>query len=187
MHAELLADLLPPVAYDPRAPRLAAGLAADGDALDAALASAARVLAAITPDGDTAMLPDWERVLGLPDVCTAGLDSSVTSRIAAALDKIRRGGGLSRQYFLDLAAAAGYSITITEYLPYTVLGTVADPINDTDTQYYWQVSLPAAVPPRPITVLDDVETPLVIYQPGVVECLFNRLKPAHTAIIWEYT
>ena len=185
-HAALLADLLPPLAYDPRAPRLAAALASEGAALDLALANALRVLAAITPDGEPNLLPDWERVLGLPDTCAAALDASTTTRIAAALDKIRRSGGLSRQYFIDLAASLGTAIQIDEYTQYTVESSVMDPLAAADAQYYAHITRPTANPPRAYTVLDDVATPLVIYQPGVIECLFERLKPAHVKLLWSY-
>lgn len=186
-HANLLKSLLPPVSYDPYGPAISAQLDADGAALDDALAAGLRVLAAITPDGDTELLPDWERVYGLPDACLADIDSSVTSRVAAVIDKIRRGGGLSRQFFIDLAAALGYTISITEFSPHTVVSPVTYPLYDTDSQYYWQVNLATDTPPRPITVLDSVTTPLVVYQTGLLECLLQKLKPAHTELLFAYT
>lgn len=186
-HADLLKTLLPPVSYDPMGRAISAQLDAEGAALDDALATSLRVLATITPDGDTELLPDWERVYGLPDACLADVESSVSSRIAAVIDKIRRGGGLARQYYIDLAAALGYAITITEFSPHTVSSPVTYPLYDTDSQYYWQVNLATATPPRPISVLDSVTTPLVVYQTGLLECLLQKLKPAHTELLFAYT
>lgn len=186
-HSALLKSLLPPVSYDPVAPGLASQLGAEGAALDDALTASLRVLAAITPDGDTGLLPDWERVYGLPDACLADVDSSVSSRVAAVIDKIRRGGGLSRQFFIDLAAALGYVISITEFVPFTVVSKVTDALYDTDSRYYWRVNLATAAPPRAFTVLDSVTTPLVIYQTGLIECLLQKLKPAHTELLFAYT
>src|SRR5512139_2621839 len=186
-HADLLKTLLPLVSYDPAGPAISAQLGTEGAALDDALATGLRVLAAITPDGDTGLLPDWERVYGLPDACVADVESSVTSRVSAVIDKIHRGGGLSRRFFIDLSAALGYAISITEFMPHTVVSPVSYPLYDTDSQFYWQVTLPAASPPRQITVLDDVATPLVIYQTGLLECLLQKLKPAHTELLFAYT
>lgn len=186
-HVDLLKTLLPSASYDPAGPAISAQLGADGAALDDALATGLRVLAAITPDGDIQLLPDWERVYGLPDACMDDIDTSVSSRVAAVIDKIRRGGGLSRQFFIDLGAALGYAITITEFLPHSVSTPVTYPLYDTDIQYYWKVSLASATPPRPITVRDSVTTPLVVYQTGLLECLLQKLKPAHTELQFAYT
>lgn len=186
-HANLLKTLLPSASYDPAGPAISAQLGAEGAALDDALAAGLRVLAAITPDGDTQLLPDWERVYGLPDACLADVESSVSSRVAAVIDKIRRGGGLSRQFFIDLATALGHTISITEFSPHTVSSPVTELLYDTDSQFYWQVSLATDTPPRPITVLDSVTTPLVVYQTGLLECLLQKLKPAHTELLFAYT
>ncbi len=185
-HADLLKTLLPPVSYDLAGPEISAQLDAEGSALDDAWATALRVLAAITPDGDAQLLPDWERVYGLPDACLADVESSVSSRIAAVIDKIRRGGGLSRQFFIDLAAALGYAITITEFSPHTVISPVTYPLYDIDSQYYWQVTMSSATPPRLRTVIDSVTTPFVVYQTGLLECLLQKLKPAHTELQFVY-
>lgn len=186
-HADLLKSLLPPVSYDPAGHAIVAQLEAEGAALDDAWAASLRVLATITPDGDTQLLPDWERVYGLPDACMADIESSVSSRVAAVIDKIRRGGGLSRQFFIDMAAALGYAITIDEFVPFTVSSLVTGALYDTDSQYYWRVNLATATPPRPFTVLDSVTTRLVVYQTGLLECLLQKLKPAHTELLFAYT
>lgn len=185
-HVDLLKTLLPPVSYDPAAPGLAAQLDAEGAALDDALGAAQRVLAAITPDGDAELLSDWERVYGLPDTCLSNVDSSISLRIQAALRKIRRAGSLSRQFFIDLAGEFGYAITIDEFSPHTVVSTVAEPLRDEDWFFYWQVNMATAIPPRDFTVVDAVNTPLTVFQDGVLECLLNRLKPAHTQLLFNY-
>lgn len=186
-HAELLKTLLPPVSYDSTAPGLAAQLRAEGDVLDAALGAALRVLAAITPDGDVELLPDWERVYGLPDTCLSGIDSTVALRIQAVVGKIRRAGGLSRQFFIDLAAEFGYAITVDEFSVHTVDSTVDEPLRDEDWIFRWQVNLATETPPRDATVDDSVDTPLTVFQGGALECILSKLKPAHTELLFNYT
>lgn len=58
-------------------------------------------------------LPDWETELGLPDTCFVG-GSGVAARIAAVRARFGAQGGQSPAYFICLAAAVGYDITITE-------------------------------------------------------------------------
>jgi uncharacterized protein YmfQ (DUF2313 family) len=186
LHANLLQTLLPPISYDVRGPQLNAQLAAEGAMLDAALMAADRVLSAILPDGLPELLIDWERVYGLPDTCLASLESSITLRTQAVIRKIKRGGQLTKQFFITLAAEFGYAITIDEFLEHTVDSSVSAPIFDEEAYYTWRANLPASVPPRDSTVADTVSTPLTIYQTGVLECLFNRLKPAHTRLVFNY-
>lgn len=65
------------------------------------------------------MLPDWERNWGLPDECyTAPL--SVDERQRALVQRMTIEGAQSRQFFIDVAAYIGYTITITEYRPFFV-------------------------------------------------------------------
>ena len=53
------------------------------------------------------VLQDWERVLGLPDVCLPG-DASVADRKAAVLNRLVEKGGQTPAFFVELAKRAGY-------------------------------------------------------------------------------
>jgi uncharacterized protein YmfQ (DUF2313 family) len=63
------------------------------------------------------LLPDWERNWGLPDPCFAE-PLSVHDRQVALVQRMTIEGGQSRQFFVDVAAQLGYTITITEYRPF---------------------------------------------------------------------
>jgi uncharacterized protein YmfQ (DUF2313 family) len=67
MHADLLKALLPPVSYDVNGQNLSAELGAEGNALDRVLLNADQILLESDPRTTVLMLPDWERVYGLPD------------------------------------------------------------------------------------------------------------------------
>jgi len=60
------------------------------------------------------LLPDWERNWGLPDPCYEE-PLTITERQLALVMRMTMQGGQSRQFFIDLAAMIGYTITITEY------------------------------------------------------------------------
>lgn len=120
-------------------------------------------------------LPDHERNWGLPDPCTGPLDTIPERQQAFQLRKRSSIAGLSRQFFIDLAAQIGFVITIDE----TINGDV----------YTWQVNLPYA------------EQSAWLYSAGVfragdpinvtglqpLECLIQRLKPQHTVVTFTYT
>jgi len=184
-HAELLGLLLPRP-YEATDPVLAATLAAEGAALDAAHASAAVVAEAISPAGAGGLwLADWERVLGLPDACAGGYGQTQAERIAAALAKIRARGGQSRAYSIGVAAALGYAITIEEYAVFTCESACDQPICDEPWRFVWTVRAPATTI-REFTCESGCADPLASWGNALLECVINRLKPAHTHVIFAY-
>jgi uncharacterized protein YmfQ (DUF2313 family) len=65
------------------------------------------------------LLPDWERNWGLPDPCWSQAQT-IGQRQRELVLRMTTLGGQSRQFFIDTAAYLGYSITISEYRPFTV-------------------------------------------------------------------
>jgi len=184
-HAELLTLLLP-APYETTDRVLAARLAAEGKALDAAHALADVVAEAISPAGADGMwLADWERVLGLPDTCAGGYGQTKAARIAAALAKIRQRGGLSRAYFIALAKALGFEITIEEYAAYTCESPCDRPICDEPWRFVWTVRAPETTI-REFKCTSGCEDPLASWGNELLECVITRLKPAHTFVRFAY-
>ena len=71
------------------------------------------------PRSTVELLPDWERNWGLPDPCYTE-PQSVAERQLALVMRMTMIGGQSRQFFIDIAAMIGYTITITEYRPFFI-------------------------------------------------------------------
>jgi uncharacterized protein YmfQ (DUF2313 family) len=63
------------------------------------------------------LLPDWERNWGLPDPCYSE-PLAIYERQLALVMRMTMEGAQSRQFFIDVAAMIGYTITITEYRPF---------------------------------------------------------------------
>jgi len=161
-HAELLALLLPS-SYARQAEALSVELAAEGNALDAAQASADSIVGGATPLFTEALLEGWERVCGL-----TGQSGTEADRTSAVLARLRAVGGLSRDYFIDLAAALGYTILIEELQPFRASrNRVGDMICVPTIVFVWQVEVIGMDQP-----------------PAVLINLFNELKPAWTAVVF---
>ncbi|EOV4603874.1 phage tail protein, partial [Escherichia coli] len=62
---DLFRAMLPPVSYDPNGKYISAELNAEAAIMDEVKASAARVLASVTPFYASMTLSDWERVYGV--------------------------------------------------------------------------------------------------------------------------
>jgi len=161
------------------------------------------------------LLPDWERVLGLPDPCYPVV-GTLDERRAAVRDKLaRRPGGQSRAYFTDIARRLGYhvdgpspsalpltlpaalarlpQIRITEYRPFMAgVSRAGDPdwsIGPPEMRFLWTVTIPG----RRLTWFRSgsgeagTDPHLQIATADDIECIFKKLKPAHTVLFFDYT
>lgn len=130
------------------------------------------------------LLADWERVAGLPDSCVGG-EQTTAQRRDALVSKLTTVGGQSAAYFIALAASLGYTVTITEHRPFTVRSKVNDPLYDTEWRFVFTVNAPLDTVHR-FTVRSAVSDPLAWWGNDVLECVINRLKPAHTLALFAY-
>jgi uncharacterized protein YmfQ (DUF2313 family) len=65
------------------------------------------------------LLPEWERAFGLPDKCLAE-PLTIGDRRTALVQRMTLIGAQDRAFFIALATAIGFTITITEYRPFMV-------------------------------------------------------------------
>lgn len=163
-------------------------LLAIGEELARVSARGGDLIRELDPATITELLTDWERVLGLPDPClnTAG---TLQERRAAIAAKYTLIGGQSRAFYIELAAALGYEITITEFNPFSADESGAgDPLapDEAGWAHTWQINAP--------------ETTIRVFRAGQntagdalrewgneqLECAMNGRKPAHTNLLFAY-
>ena len=134
------------------------------------------------------LFADWERVTGLPDACAVAFGGTQTAaqRRAALLGRLTTMGGQSPAYYIALAASIGYAITITEFRAHTVEDDVNYALFGGAWDFAWQVNA-ALNTINEITVDMTVEDPLAAWGNALLECVINRLKPAHTTLLYSYT
>lgn len=187
IHAELLKRLLPPVSIDPKGPAIAAELAAEGAALDAALRSAGQLLLEADPRTCSLTLSAWERTYDLPDRCVTEAQT-VDQRRAALVSLVTLQGSQSRAFFIALAADMGYpGATIDEYRPMTCNDDCNDALWSEIDRFAWQINLPYATGGVfNLTCNSTCDSPLSAWGDEPVECRINRFKPAHTTAIFAY-
>ena len=118
-YAGALGALLPTGRAWPRASKTvqAAVLRALGSAFQRSDDDAINLIAGAFPPTATSMLPEWEATLGLPDDCAIGEIDGVSDRQRMVVAKLISTGGLNRDYYIRVAAALGYTITITQFRP----------------------------------------------------------------------
>lgn len=202
-YAEGFSNLLPPGPAWPREPdtvlmRLLSGLAEVwGAKVDA---RAADLLERESdPRATIELLSDWERVAGLPDACLAEA-LTIGDRQAALVARLTMEGGQSIPFFLGIASALGYEITITEHSPFMAgISHAGDTrydgggfrweIGPAEVRYYWTINLSAARLTwfRAGAGQAGVDPHLRIGIASDLECLIRRFKPAHTEVFFDYT
>jgi uncharacterized protein YmfQ (DUF2313 family) len=150
------------------------------------------------------LLPDWERAWGLPDPCYSA-PQSIAERQAALVYKMTTLGGQSAQFMIDAAAYIGYEISITEYHPFMVgIDRVGDKrtinadgsysdypyiLGPPENRFYWSVHVDTKklVWFRVTSGQCGIDPHLRIGLADDLECLLNRIKPAQTQIIFDYS
>lgn len=152
-------------------------------------ARARRLVDEADPRSTFELLPDWERVCGLPDSCSAELAATLQERRAEVVSRLTAQGGASLAYFIGLAAAMGYAIEIDEFRPFVAgWSRCGARLNgDHAVRYQWRVRVsgPRYTPFR--TGASQAGDRLgKIVQAEDLECKLKRLKPAHTNLIFAY-
>ena len=157
----------------------------EGKYLDGAQSRAEQLLNEMFPDQSHELLPDWERVCGL----TPGSDDTLQLRRDRVIRKLRERGSLSIPYFIALAAAMGYEITIEEDNPF-ICGwseVGVDPLSIEESIFMWRVNV-AGQPVYEFRCGESACGERLLWWPGVaeLEICFNELKPAHTFVYFTY-
>jgi len=131
-------------------------------------ASAANMIAEMDPRTADETIAAWEYMLGLE----AGSLSLALRREQAHAALIAT-GGQSPAYFVELAAALGMTITITSPVSvgWSPSSPPCAPLYSVYARFVWLVTGPVGASAGRRQMMED---------------LFNRLKPAHTVVAFEY-
>lgn len=147
------------------------------------------LLAELNPATADQLLSDWEAFVGACDACCTSVAGTVAERRARVVARLNEQGSLSRAYFLQLAADLGYAdTTITECEPLTCDMDCDSYVMEGDLwRYVWMVNLPHQGNNYTYATADSLCDELIdSYVFGALECVFMRLKPAHTYVIFTY-
>lgn len=135
-----------------------------------------------------ALLAEHESAWGLPDECTQS-GATIQERREAVLAKEQNLGGQSVPYFLELAILLSGSsdVAVSEYRPFTAGSPSGDQLTNGTWCHAWRVTAPAYAVHRFAAGVSVAGEPLVRATNERLECVLNRLKPAHSVIHFAYT
>lgn len=188
-YREQLKALLPPGQAFPREHGTTLDSLLDGMAQELARVDGRGIRLAFeaNPSQTSELLADWERVARLPDKCTGTPEETLQGRRQALTAKLSSTGGQSAAYFIGVADALGYTVTIDEFRPFRAGRSAAsDALTNGDWLFTWRVNAPAVtvIPFR--AGLSAAGEPLQAWGNDALECKINQLKPAHTIALFAY-
>ncbi len=137
------------------------------------------------------MLTDWERVCGLPDECDPDSTSApIASRRAAVVSVLSRWGSPTKEYFQWIAAIAGVQIEIFEFRPFVCgLSACGEHLWGLDeVRFVWWIEMMNGTVRRFRAGESACGERLSDFdRDTTLECIFHRLKPAHTVLVIGYS
>ncbi|MCW5828104.1 MAG: DUF2313 domain-containing protein [Deltaproteobacteria bacterium] len=136
------------------------------------------------PETSDELLLDFERVFGLPGPCITQ-EQTFAQRREAAWAADLADGGQSKAYLIEVAARLGFEITIETFpAGYEDPDEIGDPEWDAEWAHVWRVhgvgdlirtaNAGEACAGEPLTWADN----------EILPCLFARLAPAHTVLLF---
>ncbi|MFW5402117.1 YmfQ family protein [Yersinia sp. 1252 StPb PI] len=145
------------------------------------------LLDAAFPSTATAMLPEWEATLGLPDLCAIGEIDSIIQRQRAVVSKLFGIGGQSVAYFIRVAEALGYTIAITQYRQACAgMSVCGDALNGDEWPFTWLITAPETTINYAHCGLTYCSDPLRSWGNKQLECRLTVLNPSHTILKFGY-
>ena len=147
-------------------------------------AADAALLVDAFPSSTVDLLPEWESTLGLPDPC-AGPDPAIADRQAQVLARFATEPGQSVPALTAYAAALGIAITVTEFIPRRFGTAFGAPMLGTAWAFAWQVNAPSLTITRR-QFGQAFGLPYSVLSSTVLQCELERLKPAHTILVFAY-
>lgn len=131
------------------------------------------------------LLADWELVAGLPEPCITAAQT-IAERRAALVNKLTNRGGQDRAFYIALALALGYEVTITEFRPFVAGSSAGDELTNGDWIFTWRVNAPEETVRAFTAGSGAAGEALRSWGNELLECVIGRLKPAHTIVQFAY-
>lgn len=150
--------------------------------------SAAALLDEIRPASTLDLLPDWERVAGLPDAC---------SQTEASTKSVRRGRVVSRlvsrplmigSVYEQIALSLGYDdATVIEHDERAAGAIIGLDVAGGRWRYVWWLRVTGADGRSLFNTLSSVTEPLASTPTNdELECRVRAAMPAHTHVVFDY-
>jgi uncharacterized protein YmfQ (DUF2313 family) len=138
------------------------------------------------PKNTTALIEEWEEFVGIPDSCIP-VASTLEQRRKNILLKLAGINATTAKQFKNIALILGYSIEVsngvsTSTFPLTLPFLL---ISEASAPFTIVITLPISAQTSgfPLTLPFTLSE----QEPVILNCLFNKLKPANTQLFFRYS
>ena len=162
----------------------------------------------LDPRTTTELLPDWEKMLGIPDECTPD-NLTLAERREQVTQKWTAQGGINAEYYEFVAEQLGFDVEVVNIPDFRVgisrvgealtnhdvlentrlrvgYGRVGERLRDYGWRFFFIVRLPASELRRFRVGENRVGDRLVDFGNELLECTFKKLKPAHNGVLFRF-
>ncbi|UPG89260.1 DUF2313 domain-containing protein [Luteibacter aegosomaticola] len=148
--------------------------------------AATNLLVTAFPATATDLIPEWQETLGLPDPC-AGTAPTIVQQRHQIVARLTDSGGQSAAYFIHLAAALGYQVTVTNDAPFRCgQSRAGHHVGSTEWFFVWAIHAPLVTTILFLAGQSTAGEPLVTFGNAVLECELGERTPAHTILKFIY-
>lgn len=138
------------------------------------------------PKTTTKLIEEWEEFVGIPDDCIP-VASTIEQRRLNVLLKLAGINATTEAQFKNVASILGYNIEVsngvsTSTFPLTLPFLL---ISEASAPFTIVITLPSSIQPNGFALTFPFT--LTSQQPAILDCLFNKLKPANTQLFFRYS
>lgn len=134
------------------------------------------------------IIDNCESTLGLPNDCSIGEIGGISDRQRSVVSKLISTGGLNRDYYIRVAAALGYTITITQFRPaISGMSVCGDALNGDEWPFAWRINAPETTIKYALSGASYCGDPLASWGNKQLECAINKIAPSHLNLIFSYS
>lgn len=138
------------------------------------------------PSSAAEMFEEWEHQYALPLPCITD-EQTMVERRAALVQAYQAHGGQSRAFFIAVAAALGFTITIDEFIPMHAGCLAGAPCNGEDWAFVFQVNAPETTTTHFTAGTSVAGEALASWGNAMLECAIKRLVHAHRVVQFSYS
>ena len=171
-----------------RTATLTALLGAIAEALARTDGAACALLDEVIPATTLDLLPDWERVAGLPDACSPDEASTRSVRRGRVLTRLVSRPLMIARVYEQIALSLGYdSAVVVEHDEAAAARILGLDTTGGRWRYVWWLRLVGEEGRTKFNALSDVSEALCVHPTDEeLECRVRAAMPAHTHVVFDY-